>query len=130
MKGRETNLAPIRRFRAGGGASTASARCGGRALRVGARARGETGTYWEVAVFLAGRAWSRDTLKLADAADDLIVDGRDTYPISLSEDGETASPIPLDRIEAEGIRLWRALTTRILKRPRSCCVSLRPQIPK
>jgi predicted nucleotidyltransferase len=74
----------------------------------GSRARHEAraGSDWGVAAFLRGRASPRDTLDLADAAYDLIVEtGQTIHPIALSEDGREANPLLLDRIELEGIRL-------------------------
>ncbi|WP_295408155.1 nucleotidyltransferase domain-containing protein [uncultured Thiocystis sp.] len=61
---------------------------------------------WDVAVFVAGRASSRDTRQLADAAYDLIVDSGETiHPLALSEDGHGVSPLLLDRIADEGVIL-------------------------
>jgi predicted nucleotidyltransferase len=83
----------------------------GRVKRVvlfGSRARRDArrGSDWDVAVFVAGRASSRDTLELADAAYDLIIEtGETIHPVALSEDGTGASPLLLDRIAAEGVRL-------------------------
>lgn len=74
----------------------------------GSRARRDAhpGSDWDVAVFVSGPASSRDTLKLADAAYDLIVEsGATIHPLALSEDGEGVSPLLLDRIVAEGIRV-------------------------
>ncbi len=54
----------------------------------------------------AGRASSRDTLTLADAAYDLIVESGETiHPVASSEDGLGVRPLLLDRIAAEGIGL-------------------------
>lgn len=83
----------------------------GRVTRVvlfGSRARGDVrpGSAWDVAVFVRGAAASRDTLDLADAAFDLIVDsGEIIHPIALAEDGDGVSPLLLDSIDAEGIAL-------------------------
>jgi predicted nucleotidyltransferase len=106
MSAEQIDLALIRRFKA-----RAESALPGRVARVvlfGSRARGEAHARsdWDVAVFLKGRASSRDTLSLADAAYDLIVEsGEIIHPIALSEDGKGANPLLLDRIEAEGIRL-------------------------
>lgn len=71
-----------------------------------ARAQARPGSDWDVAVFVTGRASSRDTLALADAAYDLIVEtGETIHPLALSVDGAGVSPLLLDRISAEGIRL-------------------------
>jgi predicted nucleotidyltransferase len=83
----------------------------GRVSRVvlfGSRARGEAGpgSDWDVAVFVRGPATTRDTLDLADAAFDLIVDSGETIrPLALAEDGKGVSPPLLDRIDAEGVAL-------------------------
>ncbi len=74
----------------------------------GSRARREAThrSDWDVAVILKGRASSKDTLELADAAYDLIVEtGETIHPIALSEDGQGASPLLLDHIAIEGIRV-------------------------
>ena len=61
---------------------------------------------WDVAVFVAGVASSRDTLQLADAAYDLIVESGETiHPLALSEDRHGVSPLLLDRIADEGVIL-------------------------
>jgi predicted nucleotidyltransferase len=83
----------------------------GRVSRVvlfGSRARGEArpGSDWDVAVFVRGPAPTRDTLDLADAAFDLIVDSGETiHPVALADDGNGVSPLLLDRIDAEGVAL-------------------------
>lgn len=98
------DFALMRRFR-----ERAEQALPGRVRRVvlfGSRARREAraDSDWDVAVFLAGRASSRDTLRLADAAYDLIVEtGEGIHPIALSEDGSGASPLLLDRIAADGV---------------------------
>ncbi len=74
----------------------------------GSRARREAGpeSDWDVAVFLKGLASSKDTLALADAAYDLIVEtGETIHPIALSEDGRGASPLLLNHIAMDGIRV-------------------------
>lgn len=79
-----------------------------RVVLFGSRARADARRQsdWDVAVFVTGRASSRDTLELADAAYDLIVEtGETIHPVALSEDGEGASPLLLDRIAIEGVRL-------------------------
>lgn len=79
-----------------------------RVLLFGSRARrsARSTSDWDVAVFLKGRATSKDTLLLADAAYDLIVEsGQSIHPIALSEDGQEASSLLIERIEAEGVRL-------------------------
>jgi predicted nucleotidyltransferase len=104
MDVQEIDLSVIRRFRER--AERALPRRVVRLVLFGSRVRREAHARsdWDVAVFLKGRACSRDTLKLADAAYDLIVEtGETIHPIALSEDGEGANPILLDRIEAEGI---------------------------
>jgi predicted nucleotidyltransferase len=106
MTNQEPDLSLMRRFR-----DCAEQALPGRIARVvlfGSRARREAraGSDWDVAVFLKGRVSSKDTLELADAAYDLIVEtGQTIHPIALSEDGQEASPLLLDRIEAEGVRL-------------------------
>lgn len=83
----------------------------GRVRRIvlfGSRARGDAraSSDWDVAVFVIGRASTHDTLKLADAAYDLIVEtGETIHPLALSEDGSGTSPLLLDRIAAEGLPL-------------------------
>jgi predicted nucleotidyltransferase len=83
----------------------------GRVVRVvlfGSRARGEMrpGSDWDVAVFVRGPATTRDTLDLADAAFDLILESGETiHPIALAEDGAGVSPLLLDTIDAEGMAL-------------------------
>lgn len=106
MGTQQVDLGLMRRFK-----TRAESALPGRVARVvlfGSRARREAHARsdWDVAVFLRGRASTRDTLDLADAAYDLIVESGETiHPIALSEDGEGASPLLLDRIEAEGIRV-------------------------
>lgn len=102
----EIDLTLMHRFR-----ESAERALPGRTKRVvlfGSRARADARprSDWDVAVFVSGRASSRDTLQLADAAYDLIVEtGETIHPVALSEDGEGVSPLLLDRIAAEGIRL-------------------------
>lgn len=102
----DVDLALMRRFR-----ERAEQALPGRVRGVvlfGSRARREAraGSDWDVAVFVAGRASSLDTLRLADAAYDLIVEsGESIHPIALSEDGAGVSPLLLDRIAAEGVAL-------------------------
>lgn len=102
----EIDLTLMRRFR-----ERAEGALPGRVRRVvlfGSRARRDArpDSDWDVAVFVAGRASSRDTLDLADAAYDLIVESGETiHPVALSEDGEGAGPLLLERIAVEGIGL-------------------------
>jgi predicted nucleotidyltransferase len=83
----------------------------GRVTRVvlfGSRARGDVrpGSDWDVAVFVRGPTTTRDTLDLADAAFDLIIDSGETiHPIALAEDGDGVSPLLLDTIDADGMAL-------------------------
>lgn len=103
MNAEDPDLSLMRRFRA-----RAEQALPGRVARVvlfGSRACREAGirSDWDVAVFLKGQASSKDTLEMADVAYDLIVGtGQTIHPIALSEDGQGASPLLLDRIEAEG----------------------------
>jgi len=100
------DLSLIRRFR-----SHAEQALPGRITRVvlfGSRARRQAHARsdWDVAVFLKDGASSRDTLRLADAAYDLIVEtGQMIHPIALAEDGRGASLLLLDRIDTKGINL-------------------------
>jgi predicted nucleotidyltransferase len=106
MKENIFDLSLIRRFRA-----RAEQALPGRVTRVvlfGSRARREAHARsdWDVAVFLKDGASSQDTLDLADAAYDLIVEtGQTIHPIALSEDGQGANPLLLDRIDIEGVAL-------------------------
>jgi predicted nucleotidyltransferase len=106
MKENIFDLSLIRRFRA-----RAEQALPGRVTRVvlfGSRARQEAHARsdWDVAVFLKDGASSQDTLDLADAAYDLIVEtGQTIHPIALSEDGQGANPLLLDRIDIEGVTL-------------------------
>jgi predicted nucleotidyltransferase len=100
------DLSLARRFRA-----CAEQALPGRVKRVvlfGSRARREAHARsdWDIAVFLKDGASSQDTLDLADAAYDLIVEaGQTIHPIALSEDGQGANPLLLDRINVEGVTL-------------------------
>ena len=106
MNATDADLSLIRRFR-----SRAEQALPGRVTRnvlFASRARGEAHARsdWDVAVFLRDGASSQDTLDLADAAYDLIVEtGQTIHPIALSEDGRGASALLLDRIEVEGVSL-------------------------
>jgi len=106
MNAQSIDLNLLRRFRA-----CAEQALPGRITRVvlfGSRARREAHAYsdWDVAVFLRDGASSEDTLELADAAYDLIVEtGQTIHPIALSEDGRGASLLLLDRIDMEGVSL-------------------------
>jgi len=100
MNVNDVDLSLIRRFRA-----RAEQVLPGRITRVvlfGSRARREAHyrSDWDVAVFLKDGASSKDTLELADAAYDLIVEtGQTIHPVALSEDRRGASPLLLDRID-------------------------------
>ena len=61
---------------------------------------------WDIAVFINGDVSSWDTLRLADAAYDLIIDsGQFIQPVALP-DGEAMKSDPLlERIKAEGREL-------------------------
>lgn len=106
MNVNDIDLSLIRRFR-----SRAEQALPGRITRIvlfGSRARREAHARsdWDVAVFLKDGACSKDTLELADAAYDLIVEtGQTIHPIALSEDGRGASPLLLHRIDVEGVSL-------------------------
>lgn len=106
MNLQDIDLSLVRRFR-----SRAEQALPGRITRVvlfGSRARREAHARsdWDVAVFLKNGASCKDTLDLADAAYDLIVEtGQKIHPIALSEDGREANPILLDRIQMEGVDL-------------------------
>ena len=79
-----------------------------RMVLFGSRARGNANpdSDWDVAVFVNGNVSSWDTLRLADAAYDLIIDiGQFLQPVALP-DGEAMQSDPLlERIKAEGIVL-------------------------
>jgi predicted nucleotidyltransferase len=98
------DLSLLQRFK-----SSAEQALPGRIARMvlfGSRARGgaKPNSDWDVAVFLVDRASSRDTLALADAAYDLIVEsGHAIHPIALSVGGQEANPLLLDRIAMDGI---------------------------
>lgn len=106
MSAQDIDLTLLRRFR-----DCAEQALPGRVTRVvlfGSRARGDAKTHsdWDVAVFLRNGASSKDTLDLADAAYDLIVEsGQTIHPIALSEDGSGASGLLLHRIDVEGVSL-------------------------
>jgi predicted nucleotidyltransferase len=106
MNEEDANLSLIRRFRA-----RAEQALPGRITRVvlfGSRARREAHprSDWDVTVFLRDGASTKDALELADAAYDLIVEtGQTIHPIALSEDGQGANPLLLDRIDIEGVTL-------------------------
>ncbi len=76
-----------------------------RMVLFGSRARGDAGpdSDWDIAVFVNHQVSSWDTLKLADAAYDLIVDtGQFIQPLALS-DGEISLDDPIRKeIEREG----------------------------
>jgi len=76
-----------------------------RMVLFGSRGRGDAGpdSDWDIAVFVKGKASSWDTLRLADAAYDLIIDsGQFIQPIALSEDEVTYRDPLREHIEAEG----------------------------
>jgi len=79
-----------------------------RMVLFGSRARGNANpdSDWDVAVFVNGDVSSWDTLRLADAAYDLIIDsGQFIQPVALP-DGEAMKSDPLlERIKAEGREL-------------------------
>lgn len=76
-----------------------------RMVLFGSRARGDAGpdSDWDIAVFINQQVSSWDTLKLADAAYDLILDtGQFIQPLALS-DGEASPNDPLRKeIERDG----------------------------
>ena len=79
-----------------------------RMVLFGSRARGNAGpdSDWDVAVFVNGDVSTWDTLRLADAAYELIIDsGQFIQPVALP-DGEAMKSDPLlERIKAEGREL-------------------------
>ena len=74
----------------------------------GSRARGNANSDsdWDIAVFIDGKVSSWDTLRLADAAYDLIIDsGQFIQPVALPDGAVRESDTLLERIQAEGIAL-------------------------
>jgi uncharacterized protein len=102
----DTGVALLQEFK-----RRAEAALAGRVSRVvlfGSRARGNAapGSDWDIAVFLTDAASSWDTIALADAAYDLILNsGQFIQPIALSEREPPINRPLIDNIERDGIAI-------------------------